>query len=237
MNRVSISPHRPDIESLFAVERELVREPDEVRDRAVRRAQAALPRNPRARLVSLSPGPRRSIGKVAGVAVMVSAACALAFYAGYRVKSQNLKAPPARAPVEEPSVVVPPVAKAPLATTSAAEIREPAGTDSHPAKTKPTASPKPVTESEAYAMELRVLRPAQQAVARQDFATALAAIAEHRRRFPSGRLAEEREALRVKALLGLGRDAEAQQAGAIFRKRFPRSALHERMGEMLGTQR
>ena len=86
-------------------------------------------------------------------------------------------------------------------------------------------------------MELRVLRPAQQAVARQDFATALAAIAEHQRRFPSGRLAEEREALRVKALLGLGRDADAQQAGATFRKRFPRSALHERMGEMLGTQR
>ena len=236
MNRVSVSPYRREIESLFAVERELVREPDEVRDRAVRRAQAALPRNLRVRLVSYSPSPRQRIGKVAGAAVMLSAACALAFYAGYRVKGNSLHEP-IRAPAAVPSVVVPPVTKAPLAITSAAEIPEPASTDSRPAKTKPAASPKPVTESEAYAMELRVLRPAQQAVARQDFATALAAIAEHRRRFPSGRLAEEREALRVKALLGLGRDAEAQQAGAIFRKRFPRSALHERMGEMLGTQR
>ena len=77
MNRVSVSPCLPEMESLFAVERELVREPDEVRDRAVRRAQAALPRNPRARLVSLSPDPRRSAGKVAGAVVMVSAACAL----------------------------------------------------------------------------------------------------------------------------------------------------------------
>ena len=234
MNRVSISPHRPEIESLFAVERELVREPDEVRDRAVQRAQAALPRNPRVRLVSYSRSPRRRIGKVAGAAVMLSAACALAFYAGYRVKG-NSRDEPVRAPAAVPSAVVPSVAKAPLATTSAAEILEPATTDSRPAKTKPAVSPKPVTESEAYAMELGVLRPAQQAVARQDFAAALAAIAEHRRRFPSGRLAEEREALRVKALLGLGRDGEAQQAGAIFRKRFPRSALHERMDEMLGT--
>ena len=85
-------------------------------------------------------------------------------------------------------------------------------------------------------MELRVLRPAQRAVARGEFASALAAVAEHRRRFPSGRLAEEREALRVKALLGLGRSVEAEQAGAAFHKRFPRSALDGRIDEMLGTQ-
>ena len=66
---------------------------------------------------------------------------------------------------------------------------------------------------------------------------ALAAIAEHQRRFPSGQLAEEREALRVKALLGLGRMSEAQSAGATFRERFSSSALRERIDEMLGTPR
>jgi hypothetical protein len=86
-------------------------------------------------------------------------------------------------------------------------------------------------------MELRVLQPAQRAVAQGSFASALAVIAEHQRRFPSGRLAEEREALRVKALLGLGRSAEAQRTGAAFRKRFPRSALHGRIDEMLGTRK
>jgi len=235
MNRVSVNSHVPDVESLFAVEREIVSAPDEVRARAIRRAQAALPHNPRVRLVSYSPSPRRRISKVAGAAVMLSAACALAFYAGYRVKGNRLDEP-VRAPAVVPSVVVPSLVSAPSAGSSA-EIPSPRVTGSRSARTKPAASPKPVTESEAYARELRVLRPAQQAVARQDFASALAAIAEHQRRFPSGRLAEEREALRVKALLGLGRDADAQQAGATFRKRFPRSALHERMDEMLGTQR
>jgi hypothetical protein len=50
-------------------------------------------------------------------------------------------------------------------------------------------------------------------------------------------LSEEREALRVKALLGLGRTAEAQRAGAAFRASFPRSALLGRIEEMLGSQK
>ena len=85
-------------------------------------------------------------------------------------------------------------------------------------------------------MELRVLQPAQRAVARKDFASALAAISNHQRRFPSGRLAEEREALRVKALLGLGRAAEAERAGVAFGTRFPKSALVGRIDEMLRHQ-
>ncbi len=86
-------------------------------------------------------------------------------------------------------------------------------------------------------MELQVLQPAQQAVARQDFRGALAPIAEHDHLFPSGQLAEEREALRVRALFGLGRTLEAQRAGIAFRERFPRSALLGRIDEMLGTPR
>jgi hypothetical protein len=82
-----------------------------------------------------------------------------------------------------------------------------------------------------------VLQLAQRAVAGRDYPTALAAIAEHRRQFPAGRLAEEREALRVKALLGLGRSAEAQYAGMVFRERFPQSALRGRVDDMLEAQK
>jgi len=99
--------------------------------------------------------------------------------------------------------------------------------------TKPE-RPAKVTEVESYGMELRVLQPARQALARRDFASALGAIAQHQRQFPSGRLVEEREALRVKSLLGAGRVAEARRAGAAFRTRFPRSALLHRIEEMLG---
>jgi hypothetical protein len=45
------------------------------------------------------------------------------------------------------------------------------------------------------------------------------------RQFPKGQLAEEREALRVRSLLGAGRMAEGQSAAAAFANRFPRSVL------------
>jgi len=58
-----------------------------------------------------------------------------------------------------------------------------------------------------------------------DFAGALAAVGEHAHRYPSGSLVEEREALRVRSLAGLGQSAEAQRAAAAFHARFPRSVL------------
>jgi hypothetical protein len=81
--------------------------------------------------------------------------------------------------------------------------------------------------AEAVRAELRLLRQARAAVARDDFAAAMPLIAEHTRRYgyKEGRLAEEREALRVKALVGLGRGEEARRAAAAFESRFPRSVL------------
>jgi len=58
-----------------------------------------------------------------------------------------------------------------------------------------------------------------------DFAGALAAVGEHAHRYPSGSLVEEREALRVRSLAGLGQSAEAQRAASAFHARFPRSVL------------
>jgi outer membrane protein assembly factor BamD (BamD/ComL family) len=88
---------------------------------------------------------------------------------------------------------------------------------------------------ERYALELKVLQPARAALARGDFSAALASIAEHRRRFPDGQLSEEREALRVQALSGLGRNEEATRAAAAFRKNFPGSVLISRMQALRPT--
>jgi hypothetical protein len=60
---------------------------------------------------------------------------------------------------------------------------------------------------------------------REDFAAAMVPILDHARRFRNGRLTEEREALRVKALSGLGLRKEARRAAADFETRFPRSPL------------
>jgi hypothetical protein len=235
MNRLRLDNTKlAELEALFAVERELVPEPDAISNRAIQRARAALPRTLPLQLVSRSPKPRRlRIGQAATAAVMLSALCAAAFHAGYEMKSRSA-APPASAPTLTPSVLVLAVPVAPSTGSLSTDPELPLA-GPRPAKAKPVRSAKPAAA--AYAMELRVLQPAQQAAARQDFASALAAIAEHQHRFPSGQLAEEREALRVKALLGLGHIAEARRAGIAFRQRFPRSVLLGRIDKMLGTQR
>ncbi len=86
-----------------------------------------------------------------------------------------------------------------------------------------------VAARESYTAELELLQRAQSQYASHDFSDALVLIAEHARRFPNGRLAEEREALRVRSLAGDGRSDETRRAFAAFAKRFPRSALLPRL--------
>jgi hypothetical protein len=90
-----------------------------------------------------------------------------------------------------------------------------------------------VTAQESYAAELDLLKRAQAAYAERDFADALVLVAKHAQRFPKGRLAEEREALRVRSLAGAGRRVEARRAAAAFADRFPRSVLMPRLQEAL----
>ncbi len=234
--RRSLEPNPPQVELLLAAERQLVLEPDDLGDRAVERARAALPRKPRARLAGRAPTLRRArIGLCVAAAVLLFAVCAAAFLVGYRIKTGELAEPAAGRSVA-PHTVRPAAPVTP--STSPPEINpEPLLPAPRTARVGAAVIRKPATDIEPDVLELHVLRSAQQAVSRADFALALAAIADHQRRFPSGQLAEEREALRVKALLGLGRLAEAQRAGAAFRERFSHSALLERIDEMLETQK
>jgi hypothetical protein len=244
MNRLPIDPNAFEIEALFAVEGEILPEPDDVRSRAMKRAREAMHRQAAVPFDARSPSPRRvTIGMAAAAVVMLSALCSVAFFAGYRTSSRRAEVPAAVGSIA-PSVVSPRlampsvvVALVPVPTTGNPLIpsSEPVVRNPRPTPVKPTESVTSGAKSEAYALELRVLQPARQAVARHDFASALATVAEHQRLFPSGILIEEREALRVKALVGLGHIAEARRAGAAFRKQFPRSALLGRIDEMLGT--
>lgn len=76
-----------------------------------------------------------------------------------------------------------------------------------------------------YAAELLLLEPARSSIARGDYSGALTAIDQHRREFPRSQLSEEREALRIRALWGLGQRPTALTAAKSFRKRYPRSSL------------
>ena len=86
-------------------------------------------------------------------------------------------------------------------------------------------------EKDSVAVELALLQRAQTAYAQHDCRRALTLLAEHGRRFPHSRLAEERDALRVRSLGCAGHGQEAQRAAAEFAARFPRSVLLPRPGD------
>ena len=240
MIRAPLDPNVSELEPFYAAERDLVPEPEELRDRVMARAWASLQNNPPLPSAERLSRPRRvKLGFTAAAAVMLSTMCALAFFAGYHAKSGN-PATPGAPPVTvqqvpAPSIVVAivPMTPPPQQSTSA----ESAHAAVRPDKFNLIGTAKATIDIEAYTKELQVLQPARQAISRGDYTTALSAIGEHQSLFPSGKLAEEREALRIKALLGLGRTVEAQRAGATFRARFPHSALLKRIDEMLGTQK
>src|SRR5450432_884823 len=89
---------------------------------------------------------------------------------------------------------------------------------------RPSASTAPENGSE-LARERALLDVARADAARGEPEQVLAAVAEHRQQFPHGRLTEEREALTIRALLSLGRTAEARQRAEAFRVSYPNSFL------------
>ena len=229
-----IEPLSPAIGSLLANERTIAPEPEAFRKRAVERARAELARRPRTDFPD-SPRfgrPRRMIVAVAVAAsVMLVALCAVAVRAAYR-SGLGTQVPPANTSPPEPRVLH---AQIPAALPDKLpEVCLAVATPSErSSKAKVSGRAKTAKDSETYAIEFKMLQPAYHAVARHDFTSALTAIAEHQHRFASGQLAEEREALRAKALLGLGLRAEAQRAAVAFRERFPHSVLLRRIEGML----
>lgn len=106
---------------------------------------------------------------------------------------------------------------------------EPLAPDTESAAARPPRPARPGAKIDLFTAELDLLQRAHGAYTRRDFSAALTLIAEHARRFPNGHLAEQREALRVRSLLGSGRADEAHRAEAAFASQFPRSVLLPRV--------
>ena len=203
-------PLSPETRALLERERAIQPLPSAQRARAMARARTALAAGGAATSAPPSGRSRTRWAVAAAAALIASAAVGAAAY--------EIRARMARAPQVAPAAHVMPVAAAPAARSAAVADEQPVA----PAAPVPAPGLSP---AEAARAELRLLREARAAVARGDFSAALTPIAEHTRRFKNGRLAEEREALRVKALAGLGRTDEARRAATAFRARFPRSVL------------
>ncbi len=104
-------------------------------------------------------------------------------------------------------------------------LRDAVPAPSVPAPRAPKKEEKAQAHSDSLGSEQRLLERARSGLARGKRSDALSALREHQRRFPRGRLVEEREALTVLTLVALGRTDKARVRAKRFRKRFPDSIL------------
>jgi hypothetical protein len=216
-------PLSPALEALLAPHRTVLPLAPWVEARAVARAAAAEPSERAAARVVARPW-----WVFAAAAAGVVLALGAGAYAArvWQVWQVRIGGPSSRAPEPAPPPPAPRATEPPPMVSGASEREAP---PRKRAAIKTSAAPGRPTNA-----ELQLLRAARQDVTRGDFARGLEVLAEHAHRFRHGSLVEEREALRVKALAGLGRQEEAQHAAFVFRARFPHSvflATFERMKE------
>jgi len=214
-------PLEPDVEALLERGKILKPVPDVVRARALARARATI-------TAAFRPHPEPMPARWKRVIPLaLAASVALAVGTAGAVVALRGRAPRASAPVAPARPAVAPAAHLPrLAPPPTVPVVAPQP-DPTAKRLRPT---RPASAQESYAAELYLLQRAQVAYAGRDFSGSLALVAAHGRRFPNGRLAEEREALRVRSLAGAGRMDEANRAAAAFAGRFPRSAMLPRLG-------
>lgn len=214
-------PLSPEVSALLEQERVIPAISGSQRARATARARASLVTSLVKTTAAAGAAPRTRWAAAAAAALVVGAAVGAA---AYEIRARM----PARLPAR-PAAVTP---------VSEGVVRASAAAPPAVAVGQPVPAPAPAIEApvlsheEVVRAELRLLRQARVAVARGDFAAALSRITEHTRRFKNGRLTEEREALRVKALAGLGQMEEARHAAVAFRARFPRSVLLPAVSQM-----
>ena len=220
----TVQPLSPELQTLLAYERDVVPQPEIVTARALARAREAVNEQLATTFVPRrAPTPTRRL--------VFAAAAGLVLMAGAAAAYQMLREPSQDSPELSPRRVI-------LAQTAAQPEQLPPAPET-PASVTPIA---PLKSGSAAARgdsqeELQFLLRARQADARGDHLKMLNHLTQHRHEYPVGRLAEEREFLRVKALVALGRRGQARQVAASFRRQFPRSVLLPKVAEMLAASR
>lgn len=128
----------------------------------------------------------------------------------------------ASATAQPATTAVPALSAAPTHSTDAPRPRSSAVSSVSVTSSAVAAPPRPETE---------ILKEAH--AARSNPARMLALVDEHARSWPSGMLGQEREMLRIEALVGLGRKSEAKALADAFRKANPNSAYTRRLDALV----
>ena len=227
------SPLSPAVEALLVHERvPPPPQPEMVRERAFARARAApdefapAASSPRAAPMRVR---RLIFASAAGITLVAGAAAA------FQMMRRPAPIPSTETGSREnrtPMMVAPP-AETELAPTNTKPVEAPSTGPVRPSS--PSRRALPADKHDGGLGEIQLLSRARESDMRGDYADVLGILAEHERRFPGGRLSEDREVLRVKALVGLGRGGEARRAAAKFRRQFPRSILMKKVDEILAS--
>ena len=209
----------PDLRSLLDCERSIAALPAAARARALSRARAALAAGVATRSLPSGAPPAVRWAAAAGLACMATvAAGAVAYRLGVRARPT---APVAASPPTE--------SPAPHWSAGNEQLLDLFAPPVHAATSSRS-------DARAARVELRLLEQARVAVAREDFVRAIELLADHARRFRTGRLVEEREALRIKTLAALGRRADARRVATEFEANFPRSPLLSAVSQLLDSE-
>jgi hypothetical protein len=142
-------------------------------------------------------------------------------------------APVVAQPAVAPAPAIEETRAAPAPTTTAPPAASDAGREKHVASRRARAE----AGGDDLAAERRLLEEARAALARGDGRSALAAADRHARTFPAGQLAEERESVRVRALVASGRLDEARARAERFRRRYPQSIFLPAIASTLDPSR
>lgn len=81
------------------------------------------------------------------------------------------------------------------------------------------------TRGDDLGAEMRLLSEARNELAQDDAASCLSLLDQHRERFPSGALSEDRDAYTILALHALGREPEVERRYGDFREDYPTSTF------------
>ncbi|MHB8878522.1 MAG: hypothetical protein ACYC8T_32900 [Myxococcaceae bacterium] len=235
MSDDDLSSLPPGLRALIEKGRARAEPPAAVRERLRERLEATLQTPLHAASLGL-PG-----GKSAGVLRLVPRGLVrsmtiflLGGAAGAGIHAASQKAPePPVAVVSQAPAPSPEPAPEPARPPEAEPARRAAGGSASAPLTRPTPRPPPPAPAAEpreerdteLARERALLELARTALGRGQSAAALEAAEKHERGFPQGQLGEEREVIRVQALITAGRLDEARARAARFRREFPESML------------
>jgi hypothetical protein len=219
----------PDVQALLRAEKDRVAAPDAGRARLAERLAVAVPAFGAPHVIPSAPPAAPPVVVATGGALkafMAKAILGLALGGGVAATIESrtrahpattTHAEPARAREEAPRVAPPPAAREEVTPLAASAV--------------PVAGPAPPSASSSLAATLReerhLIEAARDANVQGELETALDLTAKHAARFPHGTLAEERDAVRIRALARMGRKDEARALLSTMRQDYPHSFLLE----------